>query len=248
MALAMGYSPLRSSPNAPAEASYPERPRIAPAVQLVFAIVITAHVLALSFVGGAVLARYLLPVYPLIIIESVATLWRRVRWWKTAVGSIVLAFVAGWFVYPLYRFAPEDNLAYADDVRLHQAASSRLSELPPGPVLTAWPATDELRNPFLGYVSHAFQVVPVKNFGVAELSRVRALASQFDYVFLFSRKYEPPRQTGSWWEQVQSHYFEYHQDSSPQTATEILGAKTIYYQQRGGEWVAILAMPHASPM
>jgi hypothetical protein len=244
MVLAMGYSPLPSIPGAPKTASNPERPRIAPATQLVFAAVITAYVLALSFVGGAVLARYLLPVYPLVVIEGVATLWRRVSWWKIAVAAIALAFVAGWFVYPLYRFAPEDNLAYADDVRLHQAAIARLAELPSGPVLTAWPATDELQNPALGYVGHALKVVPAQNFGVAELSHAQTHPGRFDYVLLFSRKYEPPaRRVVGWWEHVQARYFTYHQDLSPQAATEILGAKTIYFEQRGGEWVAILAMP-----
>ena len=39
-----------------------ERPRIAIPVQLVFGVVIAAHVVALSVLGGAVLARYMLPV------------------------------------------------------------------------------------------------------------------------------------------------------------------------------------------
>ncbi len=40
------------------------RPRIPISVQLVFAVVILAHVVALSALGGAVLARYMLPVVP----------------------------------------------------------------------------------------------------------------------------------------------------------------------------------------
>ena len=67
------------------------RPRIALPVQLVFGIVAAAYVLALSLVGGAVLARYLLPVYPLVVIECVSTLWRRLSWWKPAVAVVALA-------------------------------------------------------------------------------------------------------------------------------------------------------------
>ena len=53
------------------------RPRIPINVQLVFGVVILAHVLALSALGGAVLARYMLPVVPLVILICVSTLWRR---------------------------------------------------------------------------------------------------------------------------------------------------------------------------
>ena len=55
------------------------RPRIAINVQLVFAIVLLANVLAESVLGGAVLARYMLPVVPLVILVCVSTMWRRIR-------------------------------------------------------------------------------------------------------------------------------------------------------------------------
>ena len=50
------------------------RPRISVPVQLLFAALILAHVSALSVVGGAVLARYMLPVLPLLILIWVSTL------------------------------------------------------------------------------------------------------------------------------------------------------------------------------
>ena len=53
------------------------RPRIAIWQQAAFAAVLLAYLLFMSAVGGAVLARYLLPVVPLVILAWVATLWRR---------------------------------------------------------------------------------------------------------------------------------------------------------------------------
>ena len=54
-----------------------ERPRISFPVQMVFYVVVLAYVVAMALVGGAVLARYMLPAVPLVIILSVSTLWRR---------------------------------------------------------------------------------------------------------------------------------------------------------------------------
>jgi hypothetical protein len=234
-----GYSPREARPAANDHAL----PRIAISVQLVFAAVMAAYVVALALVGGAVLARYLLPVYPLIIIICVATLWRRLHWWKVSVGVAALAFIAGLFVYPPYRFAPEDNLAYSDFVWLHKAAAMRLEKAPGARVLTAWPATDELRKPYLGYVVHPLEVVPVENFTRERLAEAyQRMNGRFDYVLVFSTKYEPPHQIRGWWERILTAYFDYHRDLQPQAAAELLGARIIYEEHRGGEWVAIAAV------
>src|SRR6516165_2421993 len=58
-----------------------DRQRIAIPVQCVFVVVIAAYVVALSVLGGAVLARYMLPVMPLVILLCVSTLRRRLRHW-----------------------------------------------------------------------------------------------------------------------------------------------------------------------
>ncbi len=89
-----------------------ERPRIALDAQFAMLSVIVAYVLAMAMVGGAELARYMLPVVPLVILVCVSTLWRRVRLWRGVAAIVALIFVAGWFTNPPYGFAPEDNLAY----------------------------------------------------------------------------------------------------------------------------------------
>ena len=89
-----------------------ERPRIALDAQFAMLAVVVAYVLAMAMVGGAELARYMLPVVPLVILVCVSTLWRRVRLWRGVAAIVALMFVAGWFINPPYGFAPEDNLAY----------------------------------------------------------------------------------------------------------------------------------------
>jgi hypothetical protein len=208
-----------------------------------FAVIILAYLVALSVVGGAVLARYLLPVYPLVILLAVETLWRRVAWWKAGVAMVAVAFVVGLFASPMYRIAPEDSLAYVDFVRLHKRAATELSAKPGVRVLTAWPASDELRKPYLGYLSHPVTVIPVENFTPENLrDAAQRWRGAFDYALVFSTKYDPPGEFRSqWWEGVQTKYFDYHRDAPPQEAARILGGRIVYYERRGGEWLAIIA-------
>ena len=104
-----------------------ERQRIAIPVQLVFAVVIVAHVVALSVLGGAVLARYMLPVLPLVILICVSTLRRRLRYWVWCVVAVCAAFVFALLTPPPYRIAPEDTLLYRDYVLLHKQAETEIA-------------------------------------------------------------------------------------------------------------------------
>ena len=75
------------------------------------------------------------------------------------------AFVVGLFINPPYRFAPEDNLEYARVIRMHMAGIAQLNKHYRGAtVLTAWPVTDELTKPELGYVKEPYEVFPIENF------------------------------------------------------------------------------------
>jgi len=55
-------------------------------MQMAFLSVLIAYLVFMSVVGGAVLARYMLPVVPLVILLMVSTLWRRVRYWRLVVA------------------------------------------------------------------------------------------------------------------------------------------------------------------
>ena len=90
------------------------------------------NALLFSVLGGALLTRYLLPMYPLVLardgfrpLPPGALLWH----WLAVLSAA--AFLVGLFVNPPYGFAPEDNLAYAHVVRIasgrHRAAHQTLS-------------------------------------------------------------------------------------------------------------------------
>ena len=124
----------------------------------------------MALIGGAVLARYLLPVIPLVIILAVSTLRRRVRLWPAMIGVILLAFVVAWFWNPPYGFSPEDNLAYRDYILLHEDGETFLeARYPMARVLTAWPASDELTRPWLGYITRSMRVVRIEDFSADEV-------------------------------------------------------------------------------
>ena len=126
--------------------------------------IISAYLIFHAVVGGAVLARYLLPALALFYIALAEWLIRLPKPGLWAAGCAAW-LVAGWFWNPPYPFPYEDNLAYAQFVRLHQAAARELESLPlPGPIYTAWPATDELTRPELGYVTRPLPVQRLPDF------------------------------------------------------------------------------------
>jgi Dolichyl-phosphate-mannose-protein mannosyltransferase len=221
-----------------------ERQRIAIPVQLAFAVVIAAHVVALSVLGGAVLARYLLPVLPLVILICVSTLRRRLRYWAWCVVSVCAAFVFALLTPPPYRIAPEDTLLYRDYVLLHKQAETEIARrYPKARVLTAWPASDELTRPYLGYVKQPIGVTRIENFSEDEMER--AANGEFDIVFLFTTKWQPPHplwQTLPFGEAIQERFFDYHADVTPERAAALLGGRIVSYENRNNEWVAIVAI------
>jgi len=222
------------------------RPRIAVSAQLVFAVVVLAYVVALSIAGGAVLARYMLPVVPLVILVCVSTLYRRMRQWTWWIALVCAAFVAQLFIPPPYRISPEDTLLYRDYVLLHKLAANELAaRYPHRRVLTAWPASDELARPFLGYVKQPLTVVRIENFSPPEMLRAAGATDQFDVVLLFSTKWQPPHplfRVLPFGQALQQRFFDYHEDLSPQTAANLLGGHVVRYLNRNNEWVAIVAI------
>ena len=223
-----------------------DRQRIAIPVQMVFAVVIAAYVIALSILGGAVLARYMLPVLPLVILICVSTLRRRLRYWVWCVAAVCAAFVFALLTPPPYRIAPEDTLLYRDYVILHKQAETEIARrYPHARVLTAWPAFDELTKPFLGYVTQPADVIRVENFSAPEMEKASQATNQFDVLFLFTTKWQPPHplwQTLPFGEAIQERFFDYHEDVLPDRAASMLGGRVVRYENRNNEWVAIVAI------
>ncbi|HKW24158.1 MAG TPA: glycosyltransferase family 39 protein [Terriglobales bacterium] len=235
-ALAMWFPPLQDEAK--------ERLRIDLGIQATFAAVIVAYIAALSVIGGAVLARYMLPVVPLVIIVCVSTVWRRISSWRAVIAIVCLGFTLGLFVNPPWGFAPEDNLAYRDYIRLHQAADQLLSEkYGNARVLTAWPASDELTEPYLGYVQRRMRVLSIDDFSLPHMMAAADSRAQFDVALLFSTKYEPPTHLlGHWpaWERIKARFFGYHRDVPPEVAAHMLSGEIVFEQHLGGQWVAVV--------
>jgi 4-amino-4-deoxy-L-arabinose transferase-like glycosyltransferase len=246
--LAMTLPPIVSvAPDTRRSRSDGHRPRIAISTQAVFYVLIVVHLVALALIGGAVLARYLLPVYPLLIIVGVSTMRRRLPWWPAFLAVICGGFVIALITQPPYRFAPEDNLAYSDYVRLHESAERLIvARYPNETVLTAWPASDELARPWLGYVAQPVRILRMENFSFEQLQAAAEVRGRYQLAFVFSTKEEPrllvnPR----WWERLQARYFGYHFDLPPEQAAQMLGGRIVYQQKRGAQWVAVIALDFA---
>ena len=225
-----------------------ERPRIAVPVQIQFALIMLAYLLTFSLLGGALLTRYLLPVYPLVILLGMSTLHRRIARWEWPAALMVIVFALGLFFDPPYRFAPEDNLTYRDFVELHYQASKFLEQHEQdSTILTAWPATDELSRPYLGYVRQPFSLVQVQDFTVEEMIKARQKRSQYQVAYLFSTKNDvPPLIRSETWEKLNRRFFGSHLDVSPEMAAEFLHGKIVFLARRKAEWVAVLEIEQSS--
>ncbi len=243
---AMKLPPVQSQKEGQNEGHNRERPRIALNTQFAILSVIIAYLFAMALVGGAELARYMLPVVPLVILIAVSTLWRRARWWRGVLATIALTFMAGWFINPPYGFAPEDNLAYVDYVRLHQHAEEFLeARYPMARVLTAWPASDELTRPYLGYVTRPMRVVRIEHFAAEQLTAAADIRSDFEVALVFSTKNEPAHPLlENWhrWQAWKARFFGYHRDLPPAAAAQILGGTLVYSETRNGQWIGVIEM------
>jgi hypothetical protein len=188
----------------------------------------------------------MLPAVPLVILVSVSTLWRRVRLWRAAVACVALAFVAAWFWNPSYGFAPEDNLAYRDYIVMHADAECFLeARYPMSHVLTAWPASDELTRPWLGYTTRPLPVVRIEDFSPEEVLSAADFRANYEAVLIFSTKYEPPpARWDRWrtWTDWKSRFFGFHRDLPPAAAARILGGRIVFSEERKGQWIAVIEM------
>jgi hypothetical protein len=222
------------------------RQRIAIPVQVVFFAIIAAYVLAMALIGGAVLARYMLTAVPMVIILAVSTLYRRLRFWVAAIALVGAAFVSAWFWNPPYGFSPEDNLAYRDYVLLHEDGERFLeARYPMAHVLTAWPASDELTRPWLGYVTRPVQVVRIEDFSLEQVISAAQFRHHFEIALVFSTKYEPRHpllERWNLWTEWKRRFFGFHRDLPPAVAARILGGRIVFSEERAGQWVAVIEM------
>jgi hypothetical protein len=238
--LALGALMLPPQPDAEGH----DRAHLSKSVQLRIFALLAANAVFFSVLGGALLCRYLLPMYPLVILLAVSTLYQRVRWWPVLAVLSAAAFVAGIFIDPPYGFAPEDNLAYARMIRLQQAAIAQLVEHYSGSVvLSAWPATDELSKPELGYVKQPFAVYSIDDFSYAQIARAADTPGSYSTALVFSTKIDPPNPFLSLIphsEALDQKYFGLHYDLPPEAIAQQLGGTIVWKERSSDQWAAVL--------
>ena len=220
------------------------RPAIQPAALRRIFCLLLANALFFSVLGGALLTRYLLPMYPLVLLLAVATLYRRAPGWHALAGLSAAAFAVALFLNPPYRFAPEDNLSYARVIRLHQAGIAELEKrFPDSTVLTAWPVSDELMRPELGYLQQPFEVYRLEDFTAEQITRAAHEPEQYSAALVFSTKYDPPSlplSLGRRGEAVDERYFGLHHDLAPEAIALELHGDLVWKQQDHGQWIALI--------
>jgi 4-amino-4-deoxy-L-arabinose transferase-like glycosyltransferase len=197
-----------------------------------------------SLLGGALLTRYLLPMYPLVILAAVATFYRRVPFWQGLALFSAVAFALGLFINPPYGFAPEDNLAYAHVIRLQEAGIAQLNRQFPGAtVLSAWPMTDELTRPELGYLKQPYDVYRLEDFTRDQIARAAAEPEKYSAALVFSTKYDPssPLFTlGPKSEALDERFFGLHHDMAPEAIAAALHGTLVWKREDQGQWVALI--------
>ncbi len=238
----MGLAALLLAPRL--DANGHDRAAIPPAVEMRIFFLVLVNAVLFSVLGGALLTRYLLPMYPLVLLAAVASIYRRVPYWQGLALVSAGAFVAGLFVNPPYGFAPEDNLAYARVVRMHESGIVELQKMYPGAtVLSAWPVTDELSHPELGYVKKPWDVVAIDDFSSGQIARAAQEPEAYSAALVFSTKDDPdsPLEKLSG-EALDERYFGLHHDLPPEMIARELGGDLVWKRDddRDGMWIALI--------
>jgi 4-amino-4-deoxy-L-arabinose transferase-like glycosyltransferase len=222
-------------------------PTIAKPQLKAIAVVLLANWIAFSILGGALLTRYLLPMYPLILLLCAATWHRHLRQWWALAALTAAAFLAGIWINPPYAFAPEDNLTYRDFIVLQQRAVRFIDQhYPQATVLTAWPATSELSRPELGYIHHPVKTAAIQNFAIDQIQKAAADPGSYDVALIFSTKWDPPPNVINLGRRNQSadiKYFDFHRDLSPSEVANLLHGDVVWQAHRKGEWAAVIHFP-----
>jgi 4-amino-4-deoxy-L-arabinose transferase-like glycosyltransferase len=217
-----------------------ERPRIASAPLRIIAILLLANAVLFSVLGGALLCRYLLPMYPLELLVGVSIWQQRVRWWAMLAVLTAAAFIAGLFINPPYGFAPEDNLMYAQVIRLHEVGIAQLKARYPGAtVLSAWPMTDELTRPELSYVKEPWDVFAIDDFSLGQIQQAAGEPGRYSAALVFSTKYDPPPLI-SFGRTFDERYFGLHHDLPPEVIAHQLNGTLVWKKQDQGMWVGLI--------
>jgi hypothetical protein len=147
--------------------------------------------LLVSFLGGAELERYLLPVLPIFYIAvsvAMTSLTREIVF--PAAAALLIGLIANIFWNPPYPFPYENNYAMVDFVRLQQlAAAFAERHLGNRAIATAWPYTAALEHPEYGFVTRKLNAVETNDFHTASIRAIPP--ARFDALITYTRTWAP---------------------------------------------------------
>jgi 4-amino-4-deoxy-L-arabinose transferase-like glycosyltransferase len=223
--------------------------RLSPTTLRTIFLLILANWLFFSVLGGALLTRYLLPIYPLILLVCVDTWRTRTRLTFVFAAITAAAFISALWLNPPTSFAPEDNLTYRDMIVVHQEAIDYVAQhYPNATVLTAWPVAADLFNPWLGYTKFPIKGFSIEDFTRAQIARAAAEPERYDTAIVFTTHYTDPA-FRSWLlahpNTRRGRDFAATRDLSPNEIAALLGGQVIITFDRHGEWAAVLRFPRS---
>jgi hypothetical protein len=227
-----------------ADSSLNPKPSTLSPVLHTIGLLVAANWLAFSVLGGALLTRYLLPIYPLILIVCVGLWQTRTRWWGLLAAASAAAFISALWVNPPTSFAPEDNLTYRDMIVVHQEALDYVAQrYPDATILTAWPVSADLFNPWLGYVSHPLHAISIEDFTLPQIRKAAAEPERYDTAIVFTTHFVAPpfrRYLLAHPDSVRGREFAATRDLTPQEIASMLHGRIVWKDDRNGEWAAVL--------
>jgi 4-amino-4-deoxy-L-arabinose transferase-like glycosyltransferase len=212
-------------------------------------LLVGANWLAFSVLGGALLTRYLLPIYPLILIVCLSVWKERTRWWPALAAATAAAFITGLWVNPPTSFAPEDNLTYRNMIVVHQEAIAYVGEhFPNATVLTAWPVAADLFNPWLGYTTKPIKATSIEDFTLPQIQKAAAEPDRYDTAIVFTTHFVTPsfrRYLMAHPDSRRGREFAATRDLTPQEIAGMLGGRIVWQDEINGEWAAVLRFDRA---
>ena len=200
-----------------------------------------AHTAVVTAFGGAVLERYLCPVLPILFAAS-AIAWMSLEGRLRVIvpGVAVFGSLLSMVWYPSYPFPYENNLAMMDFVKIQQATADYLASEPDIKIVaTAWPLTDAILHPGLGYVTKPIQAVELHDFRAANLRN--ALDQPVDALIVYNRDWNPRGSYRSY-SLIRQFLERYYDDAPPVDGSQIeksLGFRSKFRWELRGMWVEI---------
>ncbi|MBI5281383.1 MAG: hypothetical protein HY858_06845 [Candidatus Solibacter usitatus] len=198
--------------------------------------------LILSCFRTHILERDLLPILPIFYTAAIVgfhSLSPKLN--VLATGALIAGLISGLFINPpFWPFPYENNLALADFTRLQQQTANWLSEKAPHKAIaTAWPLSDALTRPRLGYVGRRLLVLRLPDLSAETVQQIPK--DTIDIFVRYSRDWDPPRTllTNKYVRYAARYYFGYRPTASPEEIEQRLGLHLLMAWERGGQWVEL---------